>query len=64
MRVELIPRETGPRETFRRKAEQTLQDCLDRLQDGGDPNVWGLILRTVGTFWLEGSSDHDVRILA
>ena len=45
-------------EVFRR----TLQNCLDRLTNGGDYKLYGPILASVGTTWLARSPKHDIRI--
>jgi len=62
MRAELIPQSNGSTEIFRRKAEQTIQHSLDRLQSGGNPILWGGVLRTIGTSWCDQSSENDMRI--
>ena len=62
--ISFTPKQFDPYEEMRRRRlEGIAQLCMDRVTNGGDYKIWGSILSSVGTDWLNGSS-HDFRITA
>lgn len=60
--ISLIPKQSDPlAEMRRRRLEELAQLCMDRVRDGGDHEIWGSILSSIGSDWLSGNG-HDCRV--
>jgi hypothetical protein len=61
MKIKLSPilQPGSKQEIYRAKLEDTAQKCLDHLSNGADYRLWGPVLSSVGTQWLDQESGHD-----